>query len=162
MAKAKEKARVRLNSDEIKVHLKDLVDGNRHIQAQGKTPIGLNIEGEAGLGKTSVVMQFAAEHGLQMVKRNLAEIEDLGDLVGFPLKQFQLCKVLKSAEEKDGKVIKDAEIECVWVDEPAVTDYQKQGYNFTGKKRMTYCPPEWVADKADGGILFLDDFSRAD
>lgn len=50
MAKAsKEKARVRLNSDEIKVHLKDLVDGNRHIQAQGKIPIGLNIEGEAGL-----------------------------------------------------------------------------------------------------------------
>jgi hypothetical protein len=151
MAKEKVSEKVRMNAEEIKGHLTDLVAGNRHIQKQGKIPIGLNIEGEAGLGKTSVVMQFAEENGLQMVKRNLAEIEDLGDLVGFPLKQFQLCKA-----------IKDGETECIWVDEPAVMDYQKQGYNFTGKKRMTYCPPEWVADKPDGGILFLDDFSRAD
>lgn len=157
MAKAKDKARVRLNSDEIKAHLKDLVDGNRHIQKQGKIPIGLNIEGEAGLGKTSVVMQFAEENGLQMVKRNLAEIEDLGDLVGFPLKQFKLTMTTAPAEgETEGKTTE------VWVDEPAVLDYQKQGYHFTGKKRMTYCAPEWVADKAEGGILFLDDFSRAD
>jgi len=147
----KEKAKVRLNAEEIKGHLKDLIAGNRYIQAQGKTPIGLNVEGEAGLGKTSVVMQLAEEMGLQCVKRNLAEIEELGDLVGFPLRQFQLCKA-KS----------DSETECLWIDEQAVSEYIKQGFAFTGSKRMTYCPPDWIADKGEGGILFLDDFSRAD
>jgi hypothetical protein len=27
---------------------------------------------------------------------------------------------------------------------------------------MSYCPPEWIADKTDGGILILDDWNRAD
>ena len=99
MASKKEKLRIRMNAEEIKLHLVDLIAGNRYIQNQGKTPIGLNIEGEAGLGKTSVVMQFAEEHGLQMVKRNQAEIEELGDLVGFPVRQFQLCKAPKEMVE---------------------------------------------------------------
>jgi hypothetical protein len=32
----------------------------------------------------------------------------------------------------------------------------------TGKNRMTYCAPEWIADKKKGGILLLDDWNRAD
>ena len=151
MGKEKVNEKVRMNAEEIKGHLVDLIAGNRHIQKQGKTPIGLNIEGEAGLGKTSVVMQFAEEHGLQMVKRNLAEIEELGDLVGFPIRQFQLCKAPTEGETK-----------CEWIDEQAVSEYVKQGYTFTGQKRMTYCPPDWIAGRGPGGILFLDDFSRAD
>jgi hypothetical protein len=27
---------------------------------------------------------------------------------------------------------------------------------------MSYCPPEWIADKTKGGILILDDWNRAD
>jgi hypothetical protein len=27
---------------------------------------------------------------------------------------------------------------------------------------MSYCPPEWIANKANGGILLLDDWNRAD
>ena len=27
---------------------------------------------------------------------------------------------------------------------------------------MSYCPPEWIADKQGGGILILDDWNRAD
>ena len=151
MASKKDKVKVRMNAEEIKLHLKDLVDGNRFIQKQGKTPIGLNIEGEAGLGKTSVVMQFAEEQGLQMVKRNLAEIEELGDLVGFPIRQFQMCKAPK-----------EGETECIWVDEQATSEYVKMGFTYTQQKRMSYCPPDWIAGRGPGGILFLDDFSRAD
>lgn len=146
---SKERVKVKMNADEIKDHLKHLIKNNQFIQAQGKIPIGVNIEGEAGLGKTSIVLQLAQEEGLQCVKRNLAEIEELGDLVGFPLRQFKLCK--------DG--VKES---CIWVDEQAISQYTKQGYDFTGQKRMTYCPPDWIADKGEGGILFLDDFSRAD
>jgi len=165
MASKKEKMEVKLNADEIKIHLKHLINNNRHIQAQGKVPIGLNIEGEAGLGKTSIVIQLANEMDqlqteeeiknnvpkkkMQCVKRNLAEIEELGDLVGFPLRQFQMCKGEGEAKE------------CLWIDEHAVNEYTKQGYSFTGKKQMSYAPPEWVSESS-GGILFLDDFSRAD
>lgn len=147
---AKDKVKVQLSADEIKEHLRHLIMNNRFIQKQGKIPIGLNIEGEAGLGKTSVVLQFAEEMGMWCVKRNLAEIEELGDLVGFPVRQFQLCK--GEGEKR----------ECLWVDEQAVIQYTKQGYDFTGQKRMSYCPPDWIADRGPGGILFLDDFSRAD
>jgi hypothetical protein len=36
------------------------------------------------------------------------------------------------------------------------------GYKFTGKNRMSYCPPEWISGKSSGGILLLDDWNRAD
>ena len=55
-----------------------------------------------------------------------------------------------------------SEGECLWIDEQAVEEYAKQGYSFTGNKRMSYCPPEWIADKQGGGILILDDWNRAD
>ena len=51
--------------------------------------------------------------------------------------------------------------ECKWIDEQAINIYEKEGYIFTGEKRMSYCPPEWIADKKEGGILLLDDYSRA-
>lgn len=154
---SKEKAKVQMNADEIKDHLKHLIANNKFIQEQGKVPIALNVEGEAGLGKTSVVIQTAQELGFQCVKKNLAEIEETGDIQGFPLRQFQLSKT-HPAVEKDGK----ATVEYIWVDEMALTQYTKQGYEFTDKKRMGYCPPDWIADKGPNGILFLDDFSRAD
>ena len=50
----------------------------------------------------------------------------------------------------------------MWVDELAVQEYLKNGYKMTGKNRMSYCAPEWIADKKDGGILLLDDWNRAD
>ena len=50
----------------------------------------------------------------------------------------------------------------MWVDELAVQEYLKQGYKMTGKNRMSYCAPEWIADKKKGGILLLDDWNRAD
>ena len=50
----------------------------------------------------------------------------------------------------------------MWVDELAVQEYLKNGYKMTGKNRMSYCAPEWIADKKEGGILLLDDWNRAD
>jgi hypothetical protein len=72
-------------------------------------------------------------------------------LVGFPIRQFKLVKTAES-----GLTVQQ------WVDEHAVEEYTRQGYRFTGQKRMSYCPPEWIADKAGGGILLLDDWNRAD
>ena len=38
----------------------------------------------------------------------------------------------------------------------------RSGYKFTGQNRMSYCPPEWISGKTNGGILLLDDWNRAD
>jgi hypothetical protein len=177
---------VSLDSAEMKSFLQHIINNNRHIQKDGKKPVATEVIGESGLGKTSVALQIAEENNLSCVKLNLAQIEDLGDLVGFPLRQFQLCKegtstekktevrqVLKKVKLPNGmevtkKVNETVEVpggsesECIWVDENATNEYLKQGYRFTGEKRMSYCPPEWIANKEGGGILILDDWNRAD
>ena len=165
---------VALDANEIKDMLTYLVGNNRIIQAMGKVPIATEIIGDSGLGKTSISLQLAQSLGMHHVKLNLAQIEELGDLVGFPIRQFQMTKNTGTSEIKqelytDDKGVKRIRIipatavtnsEKIWVDEVAIDHYTKQGYAFTGQKRMGYCPPEWIADKQGGGILILDDWNR--
>jgi len=42
-------AQVQLNINELKDFLGHMVSNNQHIQAQGKVPVAVNIEGDAGL-----------------------------------------------------------------------------------------------------------------
>jgi len=135
-----------LNVDELKDFIRHVISNNRFLQKSGKMPVAIGIAGESGIGKTSVSLQMAEEFTLELIKINLAQIEELGDLVGFPIRQFEVCK---------GE-------ECIWIDEHATTEYTKSGYSFTGKNRMGYCPPEWISGKKSGGILILDDWNRAD
>ena len=210
-------AQVNLNIDELKDFLKHIIGNNKHLQDTGKVPTAVNIEGPAGLGKTSAAIQLTQELDYNLVRVNLAQIEELGDLIGFPVRQFQLCKktdgklktivapqlvktmvkemvtqnkaVQKQVMGADGKLtmrqvmvpvqvevevekmvaqelpvtVSGENIECMWIDEKAVEEYIKQGYEFTGQKRMAYCPPEWIAGLEDKpGLLILDDYSRAD
>jgi hypothetical protein len=148
MAKQKTKhAEVSLNIKEAKQFLKHIINNNRYLQAQGKPPVAVEVVGDSGIGKTSTILQLAKETNLNFVKLNLAQIEELGDLVGFPIRQFEVCKT---------------DNDCLWIDEHAVEEYTKQGYKFTGLNRMSYCPPEWISGKTNGGILLLDDWNRAD
>jgi len=182
---------VELSAKEIQEYLQYIVKNNQHIQEQGKTPIAVEIVGESGLGKTSISLQLAKTMGLNHVKLNLAQIEELGDLIGFPMRQFQMSKggglgtpaqaatpertVKKVVIEGGQKVVKNIKLPAqpakaavpgggapLWVDEVAVNQYADLGYKFTGKKQMSYCPPEWIADKTGGGFLILDDWNRAD
>jgi len=141
---------VNLNIDELQDFVGHIISNNRHLQAGGKKPVAIEVVGESGIGKTTSIMDMTAKHGLDFVKLNLAQIEELGDLVGFPIKQFQMWT------EKEGKKIGK------WVDEVAVNDHSKLGFQTTGKSRMSYSAPEWIADKKAGGVLLLDDWNRAD
>jgi len=141
---------VNLNIDELQDFVGHIITNNRHLQAGGKKPVAIEVVGESGIGKTTSIMDMTAKHGLDFVKLNLAQIEELGDLVGFPIKQFQMWT------SKDGKKIGK------WVDEVAVNDHSKLGFQTTGKSRMSYSAPEWIADKKAGGVLLLDDWNRAD
>jgi hypothetical protein len=123
-----------LNVEELKTFIKHMVNNNQHIQAEGKVPVAINIEGDAGLGKTSAIMQLGKELGMDVVKLNLSQLEELGDLVGFPVKEFQ---------------IQNAEGKTTWI-------------NKVVSKRMSHAAPEWIQGKTEGGFLILDDYTRAD
>ena len=135
-----------LNPNELKDFLKHIITNNRFLQENNKPPVSTEVVGESGIGKTSSIVQLAEELDLSFVKLNLAQIEEIGDLVGFPIRQFEM--------ELDGSKL--------WIDEHAFDEYRKLGYKSTSKNRMSYCPPEWIADKSNGGILLLDDWNRAD
>lgn len=221
------KVNTKIDIEELKSFIKHIVNNNRYLQEKGIIPVTVNVEGDAGLGKTSTISQVAEELGLNFVRLNLATIEELGDLVGFPLRQYEMCKTVSSGTttskkmitetvtqmvtekqkvkvtkqrpenrqvvgvdgklvtrsvmvpyeveeevdvdvpkqvtiEKEVEVTNEATTECFWVDEAAVNKYEKEGYSFTGNNRMSYCPPEWISNLSGGGILLLDDYSRAD
>jgi len=175
-------AQVNLNIDDLKGFMNHIINNNRFLQKKGKLPVAIEVLGESGIGKTSAVMDIAKEHSLDFVKLNLAQIEELGDLVGFPTRQFQMYKekvvnvgksndlqlsissAQRSASADVAKMSKNSITKKIgqWVNELAVADYLKNGYKMAGKNRMTYCAPEWIADKKKGGILLLDDWNRAD
>lgn len=175
-------AQVNLNIDELKGFVNHIITNNRYLQESNKNSVSVEVVGESGIGKTSTIVELAKENNLNFVKLNLAQIEELGDLVGFPVRQFQMYK----EKQVSAPVKKIDDISMVtatqraagaslanlnqtvtkkvgmWVDELAVQEYLKNGYKMTGKNRMSYCAPEWIADKKDGGILLLDDWNRAD
>ena len=137
---------VSVNQNELKEFLGHIIENNRHLQENGKGPVSVEVIGESGIGKTSAIIQLADELGLDFVKLNLAQIEEIGDLVGFPIRQFE---VTNGTETK-------------FIDENMLDEYRADGFKSTGKNRMSYCPPEWIANKQGGGILLLDDWNRAD
>jgi hypothetical protein len=172
-------AQVNLNVTELKGFVNHIITNNRFLQEQGKNSVSVEVVGESGIGKTSTIVELAKENNLNFVKLNLAQIEELGDLVGFPVRQFQMYKETKvspkandisyTAAQRSAASSNLTQIQHqvtkkvgLWVDELAVQEYLKTGYKMTGKNRMSYCPPEWIADKKSGGILLLDDWNRAD
>jgi hypothetical protein len=145
MAK-KSNASVSLNVNELKDFLKHIISNNRYLQENKKPMVSTEVVGDSGIGKTSSIIQLAEELDLNFVKLNLAQIEEIGDLVGFPIRQFEM----QSEDSKE------------WIDENSVEDYRNKGFSSTGLNRMSYCPPEWISGKQKGGILLLDDWNRAD
>lgn len=139
-------SQVQLNIDELKDFLGHMVSNNQHIQAKGKVPVAVNIEGDAGLGKTSSIKQLAKEQNMDVIMLNLAEFEELGDLVGFPVKEFQ---------------IQNAEGKTAWITEHQIDAAVKKGFRVISK-RMSHAAPEWIEGKGEGGFLILDDYTRAD
>ena len=172
-------AQVNLNVTELKGFVNHIITNNRYLQEEGKNSVSVEVVGESGIGKTSTIVELAQDNNLKFVKLNLAQIEELGDLVGFPVRQFQMYKEKKvNVPNKDVSMVTATQRAAgaslanlntsitkkvgMWVDELAVQEYLKNGYKMTGKNRMSYCAPEWIADAKSGGILLLDDWNRAD
>lgn len=128
-----------------------LLDNNRQLQEKGLTPIAIGLEGEAGIGKTAVVEEVAQKRGMTYCKISLSQLEEVGDLVGFPIKE-----VLLQWKTKDGQV------KSRWWPETLLGKVP-QNVQVTSTVRMGYAPPAWVPreENENGVIVCLDDFSRA-
>jgi len=141
---------VKLNIEELKDFLSYIITNNRKIQGEGKIPVAVNIEGDSGIGKTSAIIQLANELELDHIKLNLSQLEELGDLVGYPTKEHEMIKT--TAETTETR----------WVPESVMAKYIENRFVPTGQKRMTHAIPDWIQGKESGGILILDDYTRAD
>lgn len=131
--------------NEFKENLKYLIGNNKRLVENGERPISIGCEGPAGLGKTESIRQVAEELGYGYVRLNLAELEEVSDLVGFPLKEYKTT---------DGN----------WIPVDLI-NHVKDYIEFTGESRMSYAAPSWLPPQDGGGkegwIITLDDFSRA-
>ena len=116
---------IQINVDELKSFMTHIVKNNQHIQANGKVPVTVNISGDAGLGKTSAILQLGKELNLNVVKLNLSQLEELGDLIGFPIKEFQ---------------VKNSEGKTLWITEQEIETASSKGYRVVGK-RMSHAAP---------------------
>lgn len=168
-------AQVTLNTNELKSFMDHIITSNRQLQAEGKNPVAVEVIGESGIGKTTSIYQIAEQHNLDLVKLNLAQIEELGDLVGFSTKEYYM---IKEVAVKQGETLNFSSVNAAdaissastgsskkvgqWVDAEAVKIFLNNGWQMTKKKRTAYLPPEWIAGKTKGGILLLDDWNRAD
>lgn len=68
-----------INIEEFKTIASYIIDNNKRLYSEGKKTTAIELVGEAGLGKTSAIIQLAEEKGMSYVKLNLAQLEELGD-----------------------------------------------------------------------------------
>jgi len=71
--------KISMNSEELKSLLTYIYNNNKILLEKNLAVQTVNVEGEAGGGKTSTILQLANELGLELVRRNLAEYEDVSD-----------------------------------------------------------------------------------
>lgn len=68
-----------LTISEIKKIINYTIDNNEELAKLGKKRIALNIVGEKGIGKTSLMEQIAKERGMTFTKINVAQLDEVGD-----------------------------------------------------------------------------------
>ena len=133
---------------------KYIVKNNAKLAEQGKKTTAIGCTSAPGIGKTSIVRQVADELGMTCVVLRLAQVEEVGDICGFPIKEFKI-----NLAKEDGTW------ESKWVPSDLLANYMQlpcTDYQFTGESRMGYAPPAWLPreENPNGTIIFLDDFNR--
>lgn len=131
---------------ELVEFLSDIIEINIKNQNSGYDSVAVSITGHAGLGKTSIVSQVAKAKGMHFIKQNLAQLQEVGDLTGFPQKEYLM--------QKEG--------EDIYVVEATLESYKQKGWETTNVVRMGYATPEWLPLNGDKPVvLLLDDYTRA-
>lgn len=146
--------------NEFKSILEYTIDNNKQLELQGEHPIALNLVGEKGIGKTSIIEQVAQEKQMGFTKLNLAMLDEVGDLVGYPIKEYE-AQLFKYEKQQDG-TSKLIPLKTIWGAEQLFKQTNQSLYRYTGRTRMGYAKPSWVPSyNENGNIVLLDDYSRA-
>ena len=121
---------------------KYFLENNKRLVDKGLSPISYGICGSCGIGKTKSIESLANELGITLITLSLSQLEEIGDLVGMPLKEF---------ETTDGN----------WISVDLINGCDFS--NFTGRSRTSYAPPAWLPREfnPNGTILYLDDWNRS-
>lgn len=145
--------------EEAKKMINYLLDNNLDLVKNGQYKIAIGLEGAPGIGKTAVVKELAEERGAKFVRVELSSMEEIGDLIGIPVKEF-LMRTSIPAESEDGEGLEYIE---TWVSEKMVDEYLNLGYSLCRdcQPRMSYAIPSWVPqDPNEEVLLLLDDYTR--
>ena len=134
----------------------DGIKTNIRRQQQGMPRATYNIWGQPGCGKTSVVKQLSSrevdfnggKENIRVVDVPLAQIEEMGDILGFPVEEIALTD--KTGETKWVKAV-----------DAVIRQQIAEGYSLTDQKRTSYAPPAWVPTEAHPGVILFDDGNRA-
>ena len=124
--------------------IKDVIQANEVIMKQGNKPIALSVVGPHGIGKTTVIREVVNELGKDLYKLNFAQLTEPAELIGHFSKEYQI---------KKGD-------DVLWITENMIPEYYKLGYARTGVTKSVPCPPEYIVNLKQDGVLLVDDFSR--
>lgn len=102
--------------------------------------------GDPGIGKTSIVREFAQEKGIQVVTLRLSQLDDPSQLLGYPYKLYPVRN----------KYIKDTEGEIVLIPENQLVESS----DIVGTPVTKYAAPDFVSKLKEGDILLIDDYNR--
>lgn len=151
-----------IKMNEVKRLINYTIDNNLNLQSNGKTPIAVCLEAVAGIGKTSILEQVAQERGMTYSKISLHELEEVGDLVGMPIIEYE-CQLAKRIKKEDGTIKMQILPNTVWLSAKQMDAMDKStAVRQTGKTRMGYAKPSWVPEYNENGTLVvLDDYGRA-
>lgn len=137
--------KLEVNAEGIKDLVKYTVKQNIGLATNGFMPTAISVMGEAGIGKTHVIKEAIQEVGVKsFIPLMLSQLDELGDLIGFPQKEYLVQK------DNKGK----------WVEEKVLDSFISQGYSPMNKTRMGYSKPSWLPDTKEPVVLFLDDWTR--
>jgi hypothetical protein len=142
-----------LSPSEMSAKIERFIEVNKIQAAEGETRLAVCFEGEGGTGKTSIPKQLAQSRGYGYHSLVLSQIEDIGDLVGYPYKSVEMVKKDTNGEKQ-----------YQWFSDTMAAIRKDQGWEYTDKTRTQYAEPEWLGKLREGeaSILNLDDFTRSD
>lgn len=151
-----------ISMKEVKNLINYTIDNNIKLEEDGKTPIAISLEAPAGIGKTSILQQIAEERGMRFTKISLHEMEESGDLLGFPQVEYE-CQIAKKVKAEDGTIKAQILPGTVWLNAKQMDSKDNNTmFRQTGKTRMGYAKPAWVPEyNENGNLVCLDDYVRA-
>ena len=120
------------------------------------TRITLNIMSCPGVGKTTIVKSLANTpvewngkkyDGFKIIDIPLAQVEELGDVLGYPVEEI--------------KFTKNSDVKWIKAVDSLIKDFMEKGWTTDGEQRTIYAPPSWVPKEECPGVLLFDDGNRA-